>query len=309
MADGMPSWVETQLSKQRRIALVTSGGTTVPLEKNTVRFIDNFSTGNRGAAATEQLLAAGYAVIFLHRSTSAYPFTRRILPPAVKASDLLRSPSTVSAALAEASEKFAACEERLLSVPFTSVDEYLELLRAACCALSKAGPRALLLLAAAVSDFYVPSGALPEHKIQSAVGSGSDGGLNLSLQPVPKILGSIKRGGGSELAWAPEAFVISFKLETDNAILLTKAAGAISKYGVDVVCANLLQNYKREVTLVVATRSAHSQDAAADGEVAADANGIDCMTISLDGADADEAEIEEHLIAELVRRHTHFGSL
>ena len=32
-----------------KIALVTSGGTTVPLEKRTVRFIDNFSTGGRGA--------------------------------------------------------------------------------------------------------------------------------------------------------------------------------------------------------------------------------------------------------------------
>jgi phosphopantothenate-cysteine ligase len=32
-----------------KIALVTSGGTTVPLEKKTVRFIDNFSTGGRGA--------------------------------------------------------------------------------------------------------------------------------------------------------------------------------------------------------------------------------------------------------------------
>lgn len=35
------------------IALVTSGGTTVPLEKQTVRFLDNFSTGNRGALSAE----------------------------------------------------------------------------------------------------------------------------------------------------------------------------------------------------------------------------------------------------------------
>lgn len=30
-----------------------SGGTTVPLESKTVRFIDNFSVGSRGAASTE----------------------------------------------------------------------------------------------------------------------------------------------------------------------------------------------------------------------------------------------------------------
>lgn len=35
------------------VAVVTSGGTTVPLEQNTVRFLDNFSTGSRGAASTE----------------------------------------------------------------------------------------------------------------------------------------------------------------------------------------------------------------------------------------------------------------
>lgn len=33
------------------------GGTTVPLEKNTVRFIDNFSSGARGAASAEHFLA------------------------------------------------------------------------------------------------------------------------------------------------------------------------------------------------------------------------------------------------------------
>ena len=37
----------------KRIALVTSGGTTVPLENNTVRFIDNFSAGTRGATSAE----------------------------------------------------------------------------------------------------------------------------------------------------------------------------------------------------------------------------------------------------------------
>ena len=41
--------------EDRPIVLVTSGGTTVPLEKNTVRFIDNFSTGQRGAASVEIL--------------------------------------------------------------------------------------------------------------------------------------------------------------------------------------------------------------------------------------------------------------
>ena len=58
------------------IALVTSGGTSAPLEHNCVRFLDNFSTGTRGAHAVEQFLARGYAVIHLKRTGSVSPFGR-----------------------------------------------------------------------------------------------------------------------------------------------------------------------------------------------------------------------------------------
>lgn len=39
--------------KSKNIVLVTSGGTAVPLERQTVRYLDNFSTGSRGALSTE----------------------------------------------------------------------------------------------------------------------------------------------------------------------------------------------------------------------------------------------------------------
>jgi phosphopantothenate-cysteine ligase len=58
------------------IALVTSGGTTAPLERECVRYLDNFSTGTRGACAVEELLKRGYAVIHLQRTGSASPFGR-----------------------------------------------------------------------------------------------------------------------------------------------------------------------------------------------------------------------------------------
>jgi hypothetical protein len=35
--------------------------------------------------------------------------------------------------------------------------------------------------------------------------------------------------------WAPDAFVVSFKLETDERLLLTKAANALELYGVHAV--------------------------------------------------------------------------
>jgi hypothetical protein len=70
---------------------------------------------------------------------------------------------------------------------------------------------------------------MADHKIQSSAG------LTMELSQVPKVLGALTSN------WAPGAFVVSFKLETDSSILLSKASGAIYKYGVHMVVANLLQ--------------------------------------------------------------------
>lgn len=55
---------EFHVKSARCIAVVTFGGTTVPFEQNTVRFLDNFSTGNRGAASVEYVLLSRGFVIF-----------------------------------------------------------------------------------------------------------------------------------------------------------------------------------------------------------------------------------------------------
>jgi phosphopantothenate---cysteine ligase (ATP) len=47
------AFIKRCTDEHKRVVVVTSGGTTVPLEVNTVRFIDNFSTGQRGAASVE----------------------------------------------------------------------------------------------------------------------------------------------------------------------------------------------------------------------------------------------------------------
>jgi phosphopantothenate-cysteine ligase len=53
-----------------------------------------------------------------------------------------------------------AMEGRLLEVPFHSVSDYLHLLKDASVAASPAGSRVMFLLAAAVSDFYIPPYAM-----------------------------------------------------------------------------------------------------------------------------------------------------
>jgi len=97
----------------------------------------------------------------------------------------------------------------------------------------------MFFLAAAVSDFYVPWESMAKHKIESAVGP-----LNMQLNQVPKMLFILRKN------WAPSAFCVSFKLETDPNILLQKAEMALKKYGMNVVVANELANYKDVVVMV-----------------------------------------------------------
>ncbi|KAF5305504.1 hypothetical protein FQA39_LY01595 [Lamprigera yunnana] len=214
----------------QRIVLITSGGTTVPLEHNTVRFVDNFSAGTRGAASAEYFLDHGYTVIFLHRVKSLEPFTRHFTGQMFM--DMLelneRGPSTTITVKPDCVDivapiltryKSAQDTGQILFVAFTTVSDYFWLLRAACECLATFETKALLYLAAAVSDFYIPSNEIPTHKIQSGAGA-----LNISLQLVPKLLAPIVN------LWVPHAYVVSFKLETDEGILITKARDSMNKY-------------------------------------------------------------------------------
>lgn len=93
------------------------------------------------------------------------------------------------------------------------------LLRASCESLSIFDKRAVLYLAAAVSDFYVPQDDMPQHKIQSGAGA-----PKISMQLVPKMLAPLVS------SWVPEAFVVSFKLETDESLLIAKSRDSLNKY-------------------------------------------------------------------------------
>jgi phosphopantothenate-cysteine ligase len=134
----------------------------------------------------------------------------------------------------------ALTEGRILTVPFRTVDEYLAKLQLAAQVLSATQSLAMFFLAAAVSDFYIPRSERAEHKIQSA----GNQGLTLHLKPVPKVLGYLRR------EWAPDAFVVSFKLETDKDILRQKAERAVERYGCHMVIGNLLQTRHEKVWLL-----------------------------------------------------------
>ncbi|KAF4553204.1 Phosphopantothenate--cysteine ligase CAB2-like protein [Elsinoe fawcettii] len=303
-------------SPGRRVVLLTSGGTTVPLETNMVRFVDNFSAGTRGATSAEWFLRQGYAVIFLHREWSLLPFARHyshsssnclldyldLLSPgadgegAAESKEGVKVKSSFAVKMAQVLRQYQTAKESnmLLLLPFTTVNDYLWSLRAIAQLMTPLGERALFYLAAAVSDFFIPRGKMVEHKIQSGEefqkpgsararadlareagkvdGEGNGGRgvespgpgqgdshldgeeevaatisgkkLIINLDPVPKFLHQLVDD------WSPRGMIISFKLETDPGILVTKAKWALRKYGHHLVVGNLLSTRKWEVVFV-----------------------------------------------------------
>ncbi|KDO43115.1 hypothetical protein CISIN_1g021381mg [Citrus sinensis] len=213
-------------SGTRRVACVTSGGTTVPLEQRCVRYIDNFSSGHRGAASTEHLIKMGYAVIFLYRRGTCEPYCSSL-------------PDDAFLECFEVTEESAVQGSSRRPSVEASLYNYIRMLQMIAVSSRSLGPCSMFYLAAAVSDFYVPWKSMAEHKIQS--GSGP---LDMQLLQVPKMLSVLRK------EWAPMAFCISFKLETDAEILLEKADMARKKYGMHAVVANELLSRKEQVVVV-----------------------------------------------------------
>lgn len=237
-------FIEFHAAAGRRVVLVTSGGTTVPLEKQTVRFIDNFSAGTRGATSAEYFLQSGYAVIFLHRQFSLLPYSRHYSHATDCFLDFLHEgPDGTVLAKPEYTESMlsvlrkyhtARASNLLLTVPFVTIGDYLHELRAIARLMHRLGPDGLLYLAAAASDFFLPQDRMAEHKIQSTdvadrareppTVSGTEEEFDnfdsspkvprskrliVDLDPVPKFLKNLVDG------WAPQCMIVSFKLETD----------------------------------------------------------------------------------------------
>lgn len=256
-----------------RVVLVTSGGTTVPLENQTVRYIDNFSAGTRGACSAEYFLEAGYAVIFLHRQFSLLPYSRHYSHNTRSFLDYMREGEDGTVCVEKEHQELmrerlrqynaAKKENRLLILSFVTITEYLWELREVAKLMRPLESRALFYLAAAVSDFFVPADRMVEHKIQSTeefqeANANGDGqvkkpaartegkSLVIDLEPVPKFLKQLVDG------WAPEGMIVSFKLETDPSLLVTKAKYALKKYQHHLVIGNLLTTRKWEVVFVSA---------------------------------------------------------
>ena len=208
------SFISAHAAAGRRVVLITSGGTTVPLEKQTVRFIDNFSAGTRGATSAEYFLESGYAVIFLHRQFSLLPYSRHYSHATDCFLDFLTEgeDGTVQAR-ASSQEKMLAVLRKyrtakegnlLLTIPFVTITDYLHELRAISRLMRPLGPAGLLYLAAAVSDFFVPPDRMAEHKIQSTDAADRERLASASDPSAPAI--SATTGSAKEKTLDEEVF-------------------------------------------------------------------------------------------------------
>lgn len=237
-------FIKYHLENNRPVVLVTSGCTVVPLEQNMVRCISNFSSGTRGARSAEAFIKNNYACIYLHHHSSKMPYDSIVLSARnglhVKDSTVEVQTGDLEFLKQQIKEYENATTNNLLfEMGYKSLHEYLILVRMIAIELRVLKKNAFFYSAAAVADFYIPWDKLEKHKIQSR----DRGQLRLHLDQTPKMLKPFIK------EWAPDCFVVSFKLETDENILESKARSAMSSYGMQAVVANLLESHWKKVFL------------------------------------------------------------
>ena len=225
----------------RPIVFVTSGGTSVPLESNTVRSVENFSTGTRGARSAERFLKNGHPVIFLHRRGSMQPYSVEMQSNWAAWGESLFKNSTATKEFQRKVELYqkynndtSPYSKMLLKLDFETVKEYLGKLESVSKALGLLEDfTSITYAAAAVSDFTTEP---VEHKISSE----GVREFELKMKPVPKLLSKINQ-------WNPRTYLCTFKLETDATQLESKARRAIKDYSIDLVVANELKSRRTQV--------------------------------------------------------------
>lgn len=246
------AFVQSQLADNRRgIALVTSGATIVPLDANTDTFVDLSAKiqEHQGPACAEYLLSIGYAVIFLHRADSMQPFTRHfqkyIQNGAFMSMFHVREQGLVVEGLDLGQQVkfqnltllYSDSKDRLLNLSFTTVQQYLLLLRLTSQAVSAAKNRGLVILAATVMDFYVPMHA-------HDVGTKSKGEFSVNFVRVPNLIKRVRK------QWCPQAFLVTLKHEFEDGQMIEAAHVAIEKYGMDVIAGMYGHEYAHEILLI-----------------------------------------------------------
>ena len=122
--------------------------------------------------------------------------------------------------------------KRLREIPFTSLAQYLTLLEKCALEINSKNGSKIILLAAAVSDFDVCESA--NQKIDS-----SSSFSEIKLKKVEKVISKLTS------SWAPLAVTFSFKLETNEDLILKKSEKYFQQGVKGVIGNELLTRRKR----------------------------------------------------------------
>ncbi len=209
--------------------LITSGGTTVPIDP--VRNISNNSTGHFGAEIAAAALKAGMRVTYLAAQRAETPFTSCV-------------DFQTDADITAVTERLQAQHDFYLQHRasysehrFQTYDDYAIQLEQL---VLQNKPR-IVILAAAVSDYLVAN--YTDTKINSSQE------LQIELQPAPKLISNIKQ-------WLPDVFLVGFKLlvnATDEQLIFA-ARSSIEKNKLDLCVANDLLSLKRNAHEIIVVK-------------------------------------------------------
>ena len=318
----------------RPIVLVTSGGTTAPLERSAVRFIDNFSSGSRGAASAEYFLERGYAVVFLHREGSLRPFERRLPSVAAECAENVRSVGarSILGVMRVVGEDGDAHDDALSSATddaFRARGGRVEAVPTAAPALAPAvlrhldaARRGALLCVPYTSVFEylqylremcsVLGAACGRNAMVYLAAAVSDFYAPWSSLPEHKMQSRENADGSASglvvrleqtpkmlgrvrRTWCPEAFVVAFKLETDPELLHRKASASLRTYGAHVVVANEMAK-RRDAVWMCSLERGEADGARAPG------------TVEELTRPRGERDIERLVVDHLVERHRAYAA-
>ncbi|TMW63354.1 hypothetical protein Poli38472_002295 [Pythium oligandrum] len=238
-------------NQKRGIALVTSGSTIVPLDRANNTFVDESPQVQeyQGPACAEYLLHLGYAVIFVHREDSLQPFSRHFQKYIGNGAFMemlhMRGDQVVMDGLDQTQKSrfenivtvYNESKHRLLNIPFTSVQQYLHLLRLTTKAINVVKSRAIAILAASVMDFHVP---LPDIDAPRK----KDSNFSVSFVRVPNLIRKIRK------EWCPKAFLVTFKHHLKDSEMIEAAHADLEKWGVNVVACTNRHDHPNQISLV-----------------------------------------------------------
>lgn len=215
--------------------LITSGGTTVPIDP--VRQISNNSSGRFGAAIAAEALKAGSQVSYLTSTHGQSPFAQTVDFHA--APDWETHASRLKQCHAFADQYRGQYHEHR----YQTFDNYAAQLKL----LVTTQQPNIIILAAAVSDYLVAN--YSAEKIRSS------NDLHIDLQPAPKLIHHIRE-------WSPKSFLVGFKLMVNASEdeLIAAANNSIKQHHLDLCVANDLSSLQRgahEIIIVARDGSTH----------------------------------------------------